>query len=29
MKTGSVKYELEEAVEEKLVTAEFLATFIM
>lgn len=28
-KTGAVKYELEEAVEEKLVTAEFLATFII
>ena len=28
-KTGAVKYELEEASEEKLVTAEFLATFII
>lgn len=28
-KAGAVKYELEEATEEKLVTAEFLATFII
>lgn len=28
-KAGAVKYELEEAMEEKLITAEFLATFII
>lgn len=29
VKTGAVKYDLEEATEEKLLTAEFLATFIV